>query len=53
MEYLDTELKEDFDQMAEQRCEKSVEAHERFSNAVGGSRFQIVSSNGYLYNNSR
>lgn len=41
LQYLET-YRERFDQVATDRSEALVAAHERFSNAVGGNRYEIV-----------
>ncbi len=41
LQYLDT-FRQKFDDVARERSKHLVEAHERFSSVVGGSRFQIV-----------
>jgi superfamily II DNA or RNA helicase len=42
LEYLES-FKERFDEVALSRAQHLVEAHERFSKAVGGDRYQVVS----------
>ena len=41
LEYLET-YRDQFDQVATNRSKALVEAHERFSKAVGGSRYEVV-----------